>query len=151
MRATFCALAIATLVLALGACGGDDSSPEKASTPTPEEQAQSTVCNARADISAQVDELKGLTASTVTKDGVTQSLETIKKSLNDISGAQPQLSSVRRSEAEAATKTFTSSVQGIKSQFLDSLSAADAKTALVGALQQLASSFQTAFEPLNCK
>jgi len=108
------------------------------------------VCNARADISAQVDELKGLTAATVTKDGVTQSLETIKKSLSDISSAQSQLSSDRRSEAEAATKTFTSSVQGIKSQFLDSLSASDAKTALVGALQQLASSFQTAFQPLNC-
>ena len=150
MRPTFCALAIATLVLALGACGGDDSSSEKASTPTPEEQAQSTVCNARSDISAQVDELKGLTAATVTKDGVTQSLETIKKSLSDISGAQAQLSSDRRSEAEAATKEFTSSVQQIKSQFLDSLSAADAKTALVGALQQLASSFQTAFKPLNC-
>ena len=149
MRPTFCALAIATLVLALSACG-DDSSADKASTPTPEEQAQTTVCNARSDISTQVDELKGLTAGTVTKDGVTQSLETIKKSLNDIAGAQSQLSSDRRSEAEAATKTFTSSVQGIKSQCLDSLSAADAKTALVGALQQLATSFQTAFEPLNC-
>jgi hypothetical protein len=149
MRATFCALAIATLVLALSACG-DDSSGEKATTPTPEEQAQITVCNARADISAQVDELKGLTAATVTKDGVTQSLETIKKSLNDISGAQSQLSSDRRSEAEAATKTFTSSVQSIKDDFLTSVSASEAKTALVTALQQLATSFQTAFEPLNC-
>ncbi len=149
MRPTFCALAIATLALTLSACG-DDSSGEKASTPTPEEQAQTTVCNARSDISAQVDELKGLTAATVTKDGVTQSLETIKKSLNDIAGAQSQLSSDRRSEAEAATKTFTSSLQAIKSDLLTSLSAADAKAAVVTALQQLATSFQTAFEPLNC-
>ena len=149
MRPTFCVLAVATLTLALGACGGD-SSGDKASTPTPEEMAQTTVCNARADISTQVDELKGLTAATVTKDGVTQSLETIKKSLNDISSAQSELSGDRRSEAEAANKAFTSSVQEIKSQFLDSLSASDAKTALVGALQELATSFQTAFEPLNC-
>ena len=148
MRPTYCVLVLATLALALGACGGDDSSAAK--TPTAAEAAQTTVCDARADIATQVNDLKGLTAATVTKDGVTQSLETIKKSLNDISGAQSQLSSDRRSEAEAATKTFTSSVQGIKSQFLDSLSASDAKTALVGALQQLASSFQTAFQPLNC-
>ena len=149
MRPTFCALAIATLVLALGACG-DDSSGEKASTPTPQEKAQTTVCDARADISAQVDELKGLTAATVTKDGVTQSLQTIKKSLSDMSSAQAELSGDRRTEAEAANKAFTSSVQEIKSQFLDSLSASDAKTALVTALQQLATSYQTAFEPLNC-
>jgi hypothetical protein len=139
MRATFCALAIATLVLALGACG--DSSEEKA---------QTTVCDARADISAQVDELKGLTAATVTKDGVTQSVDAIKKSLSDVSSAQSDLSSDRRSEAEAANKAFTSSIQEIKSQFLDSLSASDAKTALVTALQQLATSYQTAFKPLNC-
>jgi hypothetical protein len=150
MRPTFCVLVLATLGLALGACGGD-SSADKASTPTAAEAAQSTVCDARAAIGAQVDELKGLTAATVTKDGVKQSLETIKKSLSDISGAQSELSSDRRSEAETATKTFTSSVQEIKSQFLDSLSTSDAKAALVAALQQLATSYQTAFEPLNCK
>ena len=149
MRATFCALAIATLVLALGACG-DDSSPDKASTPTPEEQAQATVCDARADIGAQVDELKGLTAATVTKDGVTQSLETIKKSLNDMSSAQSELSGDRRIEAEAANKSFKSSVQSIKDDLRTSLSASDAKTALVTALQQLATSYQTAFAPLDC-
>jgi hypothetical protein len=149
MRATFCALAIATLVLALSACG-DDSSNEKASTPTPEEQAQASVCDARSDISAQVEELKGLTAETVTKDGVTQSLDAIKNDLSDMSSAQADLSGDRRSEAEAANKAFTSSVQEIKSEFLDSLSAADAKTALVTALQQLATSYQTAFAPLNC-
>ena len=149
MRPTFCALAIATLVLALSACG-DDSSGEKASTPTPEEQAQTTVCNARSDIGAQVDELKGLTAATVTKDGVTQSVDAIKKSLSDMKGAQSELSSDRRSEAEAANKAFTRSLQGIKSDLLTSLSASDAKTALVTALQQLATSYQTAFEPLDC-
>jgi hypothetical protein len=79
MRPTFCVLAVATLTLALGACGGD-SSGDKASTPTPEEMVQTTVCHARADISMQVDELKGLTAATVTKDGVTQSVDAIKKS-----------------------------------------------------------------------
>jgi hypothetical protein len=140
MRSTSCVLAFATLTLALGACGGDSS----------EETAQTTVCNARADISTQVNELKGLTAATVTKDGVTQSVDAIKKSLSDMSGAQSELSSARRSEAEAANKAFTSSLQGIKSDLLTSLSASDAKTAVVTALQQLATSYQTAFAPLKC-
>ena len=150
MRSTACVLALATLTLALGACGGDDSSADKASTPTAAEAAQSTVCDARADIATQVDELKGLTAATVTKDGVKQSLETIKKSLSDMSSAQSELSGDRRSEAEAANKAFTSSVQQIKSEFLSSVSASDAKTALVAALQQLATSYKTTFEPLDC-
>ena len=149
MRTTFCVLAIATLGLALGACG--DSSEDKASTPTPEEKAQTTVCNARADIGTQVEELKGLTAATVTKDGVTESLKAIKKDLGDMSSAQPELSGDRRSEAEAANKSFKSSVQSIKNDLRSSLSTSDAKTALVTALQQLATSYQTAFAPLDCK
>jgi hypothetical protein len=139
MRTACSFLAVVMLVFALGACGESD-----------QEKAQSKVCDARDDIAKQVDELKGLTAATVTKDGVTQSLETIKKSLNDISGAQSQLSSDRRSEAEAATKAFSSSVQETASQVGSSLSAADAKAQVVTALNQLAASYQKAFAPLKC-
>ena len=90
------------LVFALGGCGESD-----------EEKAQNTVCDARDDINKQVDELAGLTPATVTTDAVTQNLDAIKNDLNDISDAQGDLSSDRRSEAEAANKAFTSSVQGI--------------------------------------
>jgi hypothetical protein len=126
-------------VLALGACG--ESSEEKA---------QTTVCNARADIGKQVDELKSLTAATVTKDAVTQSLDAIKNDLKDLSGAQSDLSSDRRSEVEAANKAFASSVESIASQVVTSLSAADAKSALVTALQQLEASYEKTFAPLSC-
>ena len=128
MRATFSVLAVAALMLALGACG-DDSSDGGASKQTPEEKAQATVCDARADIGTQVDELTSLTAATVTKDAVTQSLDAIKQDLSDMSSAQADLSSDRRSEAEAASKAFAGSIDEIASQFLTSLSAADAKTA----------------------
>jgi len=146
MRASFYIPAVVTLMLALGACG--DSSEDKAQSA--EEKAQTTVCDARAGIASQVDELKGLTAATVTKDGVTESLDAIKKDLDTMASAQAGLSEDRRSEAEAANKAFNSSVETIKSDFLTSVSASDAKTALVTALQQLATSYQTAFEPLNC-
>jgi hypothetical protein len=81
MRATFCVLASAMLVLALGACG--ESSEDKA---------QATVCDARADIGKQVDTLTSLTATTVTKDAVTQSLDAIKSDLSDMSSTQADLS-----------------------------------------------------------
>jgi hypothetical protein len=127
------------LALALGACGESD-----------EEKAQNTVCDAKDDIGKQVDELASLTPATVTTDAVTQNLDAIKTDLKDISDAQSDLSSDRRSEAEAATKAFTSSVKGIASQLGSSLSASDAKAQVATALQQLEASYQKAFAPLSC-
>jgi hypothetical protein len=139
MRAACSAVAVVMLALVLGACGESD-----------QEKAQNTVCDAKADIGKQVDELKGLTPATVTADGVTQNLDAIKADLKDISDAQSDLSSDRRSEAGAANKAFSSSVEGIASQLGSSLSASDAKAGLVTALDQLAASYQKAFAPLNC-
>jgi hypothetical protein len=113
-------------------------------------EGQSKVCDAKADIGKQVDELNGVIAATVTKDGVTQNLDAIKTDLQDISDAQSDLSSDRRSKAETANKAFTSSVQGIASQLGSSLSASDAKAGVVTALDQLAASYQKAFAPVNC-
>jgi hypothetical protein len=139
MRAVWTALAVVTLALALGACGESD-----------EEKAQNTVCDARDDIGKQVDELKSLTPATITTDAVTQNLDAIKNDLKDISDAQSDLSSDRRSEAEAANKAFTTSVEGIAGQLGSSLSASDAKAGVVTALQQLEASYQKTFAPLNC-
>ena len=139
MRAACSAVAVVMLALALGACGESD-----------EEKAQNTVCDARADIGKQVDELASLTPATVTADAVTQNLDAIKNDLKDISDAQSDLSSDRRSEAEAANKEFTSSVQGIASQLGSSLSASDAKAGVASALQQLEASYQKAFAQVNC-
>ena len=139
MRAACSVLAVVMLVFALGACGESD-----------EDKAQNTVCDARDDIGKQVGELKDLTPATVTTDAVTQSLGAITSDLKDISGAQSDLSGDRRSEAEAATKTFTSSIKEIASQLGSSLSASDAKAGVVAALQQLEASFKSAFAPLDC-
>ena len=139
MRVACSVLTVVILVFALGACGESD-----------EEKAQNEVCDAKADIAQQVDELTSLNSTTVTADGVTSSLDAIKDDLNDISDAQSDLSSDRRSEAEAATKAFTNSVQGTASQLGSSLSAADAKAQVLTAIDQLAASYQKAFAPLNC-
>jgi hypothetical protein len=139
MRAACSALAVVMLALALGACGESD-----------EEKAQKTVCDAKDDIGKQVDELASLTPATVTTDAVTQNLDAIKTDLEDISDAQSDLSSDRRSEVEAATKAFASSVKGIASQLGRSLSASDAKAQAATALKQLEASYQKAFAPLSC-
>jgi hypothetical protein len=139
MRTACSALAVVALGLALGACG--ESSEEKA---------QNTVCDARADIGKQVDTLKSFTPATVTTDAVTENLDAIKNDLKEISGAQSDLSSDRRSEAEAASKAFASSIEEIAGQLGTSLSASDAKAGLVTALQQLGTSYEETFAPLNC-
>ena len=140
MRLASCVPAVVALAFALGACG--ESSEEKA---------QTTVCDAKADIGKQVDELKSLTPATVTSDAVKQSLDAIKNDLSDISGAQSELSSDRRSEAEAANKTFASAIEGIAGEIGSSLSASDAKAAFVTALQQLGAAYEETFAPLNCE
>jgi hypothetical protein len=140
MRAASSVLPVVMLALALGACGGESS----------EEKAQNTVCDARDDIGKQVDELKNLTPATVTTDAVTQNLAAIRDDLNDISDAQSDLSSDRRSEVEAANKEFTGSVREIASQFGSSLSASDAKAGVVTALQQLEASYRKTFAKVNC-
>jgi hypothetical protein len=138
MRAA-CVTAAMMLALALGACGESD-----------EEKAQNSVCDAKADIGEQVDELKAVTPATITGDDVTQNLDAIKTDLKNIEAAQGELTSDRRSEVEAATNAFTSSVQGIASDLGGSLSASDAKAGVVTALDQLAASYQKAFAPVDC-
>lgn len=139
MRIARGAFAVLMLAIVLGACGKSAA-----------DKAQSTVCDARSDISKQVAQLKSLTPATVTKDAVTQPLNAIKSDLKDISGAQGDLSSDRRSQVEAANQAFTTSVKSITSQLLTSVSAADAKAGIVTALQQLATSYQQTFAPVNC-
>lgn len=139
MRAACNVLAVVILAVALGACG--ESAAEKAET---------TVCDARADIDKQVDELKSMTPTTVTADAVRQNLGAIRKDLKDIGGAQSDLSDERRSQIEAANKAFASSVDAIASQVLRSLSASDAKAGLADAFQQLETSYQDTFARVSC-
>lgn len=139
MRSARSVLVVALLLLALGACGESD-----------EEKAINTVCDARDGIANQVDELSSLTPATVTTDEVTQNLDAIQNDLSDIADAQSDLSDDRRSEVEAATNEFTSSIKTVASDLGTSLSASDAKAQVVTALQQLQASYKKAFASLDC-
>ena len=115
-----------------------------------EETAQNSVCDAKAGIEKQVQELEGLTASTVTLDGVKSSLQTIGDDLTKLKDAQGDLSGDRKDEAEKAWQTFRTEVKTIRENLLTSLSAADAKQQLASSFDDLAASFRTAFAPVDC-
>jgi uncharacterized protein YhaN len=140
MRAAWSLFAVVVLAFALGACGESE-----------EEKAMNTVCDAKDDIATQVDELTGLTAATVTTDAVRQNLEAIRTDLGDIADAQSDLSDDRRSEVEAATNEFTGSIRQVAGDLGSSVSASEAKEAVVTALQQLGASYQETLAPIDCE
>ena len=152
VRSALLAIAAVTIALALGACGSssDDTPASTGASTGDAASAQTTVCNARDDIGKQVDELKALTPSTVSRGAITTSIAAITKDLDTISSAQGNLSGERRSELEAANKEFKAAVKDTAAQVVSSVTASDAKASLVAALQQLGTSYQQTFASLDC-
>ena len=91
-----------------------------------QDKAQKTVCGARAEIKA------------------------IGDSLAKIAAAQGDLTGDRKQEAQKATQTFKSEVSGVTRDLVTSVSLADGKQQIRDALDGLASSYRTAFAPLDC-
>jgi len=135
----FLVAAALALALVVSACG------ESA-----EDKAQNTVCAARADIKQQVDELKGLTVTTATVDGVQANLRAIGDSLKKITGAQKDLTGDRKQDVQKATQTFKSEVAEVGSQLVKSVSLSDGRQQIETALQGLASSYEAALAPIDC-
>jgi hypothetical protein len=116
-----------------------------------EEKAQTQVCDARADIKKQVDELAALTPTTATVDGVRGNLSAIRDDLSEITDAQGNLSEERRQEFESATQEFTSELQAVADGLISSLSIDDAKAQLQTAVKQLSNSYEQAFAQVDCE
>ena len=133
------AIAALTLALTLAACGESK-----------EDKVQKAVCSARADIKAQVDELKGMSVTTATLDGVRANLREIGDGLERIAGAQGDLTGDRRQAVEKASQTFKSEVTGVTRELVTSVSLSDGKQRIQNALRGLSSSYQAAFAPLDC-
>jgi Tfp pilus assembly protein PilP len=140
MKPSIAALLLALVAaFALGACGESK-----------EDKAKKTVCDARSDISKQVQQLKSLTISTATTDEVQSSLKAINSDLSKIKDAQGDLSDERRKQVEDANKAFTSQLQDIGGSLGESTSLSDAKAQLTSALQQLATAYQQSFARIDC-
>ena len=112
--------------LAVAACGGDSK----------EDKAKAQVCDARADITKQLDTLKGLTLSTATTSQVQQSLEAIGNDLNKMKDAQGDLDDERKDQVQQANQAFESQVRDILSSLGSATSLSDAKTQLAQAFDR---------------
>lgn len=115
-----------------------------------EEKAQSEVCDARADIQTQVQKLGQLTLTTASINAIQQSLGAIGDDLQTIKDAQGDLSGSRKQEVQAAVTTFGSAVSAIAGDAVSGLASGQAEAKLESALQQLGTSFRTAFAPVDC-
>ncbi len=133
-------LATVLLLAALAtACGESD-----------EEKAQNDVCDARADIQQQVDELSNLTLDNATLDGIEGNLSAIRDDLGKIADAQGGLNDERRQQVQSANKEFTSQVRSIASDLGSSLSLSGAEDQLGSAFDQLAASYRQTFAKVDC-
>ncbi len=115
-----------------------------------EEKAQTQVCDARADLKTQVDDLAALTPATATADGVEENLNAIEDDLNQIKDAQGDLNEERKQEVESATQEFTSEVEAVANDLTSDLSLSGAQAKLETAGKQLASSYQQTFAQIDC-
>ena len=135
MSASF---AVGAVSLAIAACGESD-----------QEKAQNEVCDARADIQQQVDDLKGLTFSAETSSKVQDGLNSIGDDLQNIKGAQGELDGERKQQVQSAVQSFESEVKSVAGD-LRSLNLSNAKTQLGSATTDLATGFRKAFQPVDC-
>jgi uncharacterized phage infection (PIP) family protein YhgE len=115
-----------------------------------QDKATSQVCSARADIKKQVDTLSGMTASTITLNGVKSSLQGIGEGVTQIANAQGDLSSDRKAQVKQANSAFKSAVQSVSQTLLKSLSLSGAQQQLKTAAAQLQSSYKQALAPIDC-
>ena len=131
-------LLVSAVVLA--ACGGQSQS----------EKAQTTVCDARADIGKQVNALKALTPATATVNGVRANVNAIQDDLRKIVDAQSTLSDDRRAQVKAATDQFTARVSDLVQQATKSLTLRDAATQLRAAVGDLATAYSQSIGKIDC-
>jgi len=132
--------AVVLASFAAAACGGSSS----------EDTAKSTVCNARADISKQVDQLTALTPATFTTEAASKGLSAIRSDLKDIKNAQSELSDDRRQQVQQANQEFSGKVQDLVKQVFRSTSAADAKSQMTTAFQGLADTYKQTYARVDC-
>jgi hypothetical protein len=130
---------VALLGTFLGACGESD-----------EEQAQDAVCDSRASIQKQVDELSGLTLETATAASVGDSLDAIRDDLEQIAEAQGDLNDERKQQVESANKEFISQLQSIAKNLSSSVSVSGGKEQFQAALKQLADAYRQSFAGVDC-
>ena len=114
------------------------------------DKAKDQVCNARADLQKQVEQLSAMTPTTATVNGIRDNLQAIRNDLKKISDAQPDLNAERKQQVKDANAQFTSQLSETVSTIGSSLSGGEAKTQLQDATQALSASYRSSFARVDC-
>jgi aspartate oxidase len=131
---------VASATLLLIACGESD-----------EEQAQETVCNARADIERRVNELAGLSLTTVSIERVRNDLQAIGDDLETIAAERDELAPEQRREVEQAAERFGSELEATARALVSGATSGEEAGERIGAaLDDLANAFRDAYGPIDC-
>ena len=132
------AVVVAT-ALALGACGTSK-----------EDEAKQQVCDARADIQREVNNLKQQTPSTFTLDGVKKSVQAIGDDLRKMGDAQADLSDERRGDVRKANEAFAAQLREIGTTVLRSSSLEEAQAQLKTAVADLQQTYGDTLAKVDC-
>lgn len=115
-----------------------------------EDEAIAQVCDARGDVSKQIDTLKGLTPGTATTSQIKDSLQAIGDALSKIASARKDLAGDRAEQVQAANEEFASTVKDTLSTVARTTSVQDAGAQLTAAAQKLAGSYESTFAKIDC-
>jgi capsule polysaccharide export protein KpsE/RkpR len=132
-------LLMAAALLALAGCGQSSS-----------DKAKKQVCDARADLSKQVDKLTSMTPQTGSLSAIQDGLAAIQTDLKKIRDVQGDLNQGRKAQVQQATQEFQSQLNSIVSGATSNLTLSNAATQLQAAAQQLATSYKQTLAKVDC-
>jgi hypothetical protein len=150
--------------LALFGCGSSsDDQPAATQAPTqaptqaatqaatsPQDQAASDVCAARADIQTQVDTLSTVGTGDATRNDLTSALAAIGTNLEKIKAAQANLTPERKQQVQDATAAFGTQLQAVVRQAVAARSKDDAKAQATDAAASLKTAVTESLQPIDC-
>jgi PBP1b-binding outer membrane lipoprotein LpoB len=132
-------LSVLGIAVVLAGCGKSD-----------EDKAKADVCDARADIEKNVNELKNLTLATATTDQIKSNINAIKDGVAKITDAQDKLSGARKEQVQKANETFKSQLNAVGADLGKSQSLEAAATQLKADISSLANAYEQSLAPIDC-
>ena len=140
-RLSLLALAVVVPLLVASGCGGGQSEADKA---------KSQACDAKSDISTQIDTLKGLPLTASSVDPAKTALQAIETDLKTIENAIPTVKGSLKTELQDATATFKTQLQQAAQSVTSAQSVPEAVAAAGTAVTTLATSYEQAFANVEC-
>jgi chromosome segregation ATPase len=138
-RLLLSALVIAFMGGALAGCG--ESKQDKA---------KKAVCSARSEIEKSINNLRSLTLTTASVDGIKNDISSIQTNLKKMVDNQKELASDRKDKVTSGTQAFGQQLKSIAGGLTSNLSLSNAASQVKTAGTSLQSAYTSALAPINC-